>query len=107
MKGKIKAIINKNHEFICDINTIGKTGENECTELEMTLDDHLLNSWVYLDFISPDGSKYKTPRLEIVDNSSGYSLTSTSEKYDLSTLATTDYVDESIASLKAELSGGA
>lgn len=71
---KIKVTISKEHYFICDTNTIGRVGENECVELEMMLYEHLCESWVYLDIISPDGSKYKTPRLEIEDNIVRYAI---------------------------------
>lgn len=71
---KLKVTISKEHHFICDTNTIGRIGENECVELEMTLYEPLKDSWVYLDFISPDGSKYKTPRLEMEDNIVRYAI---------------------------------
>ena len=74
---KIKVTISKEHYFICDTNTIGRVGENECVELEMMLYEPLKDSWVYLDFISPDGSKYKTPRLEMEDNIVRYAIPNT------------------------------
>lgn len=68
MINKIKTIINKNHEIISDVSIIGRAGENGCTELEILLDEGLCDSWVYLDFMTQDGSKFKTEKLGIVDD---------------------------------------
>lgn len=74
MKDKICATLTKDHIYICDGGVIGRSGENECTQLEITLDECLCDKWVYVDFIKPDGSKYKTPKLDIVDNKVIYDI---------------------------------
>ena len=74
MKDKICATLTKDHIYICSTSVIGRSGENECTQLEITLDECLCDKWVYIDFIKPDGSKYKTPKLDIVDNKVIYDI---------------------------------
>ena len=74
MKDKICATLTKDHIYICNGGVIGRSGENECTQLEITLDECLCDKWVYIDFIKPDGSKYKTPKLDIVDNKVIYDI---------------------------------
>lgn len=74
MKEKICAQINENHEYICDSKGIARSGENICTQLEIELAECLCEYWVYIDFTKPDGTTYKTPRLDIVDNKITYDL---------------------------------
>lgn len=74
MKDKICATLDENHFYICSGNLIGRSGENECTQLEITLAECLCNYWVYLDFIKPDGTTYKTAKLEVIDNKITYDL---------------------------------
>jgi hypothetical protein len=52
------------------------SGENKCTSIEITLPNDLLNYWVYIDFMKPDETKFKTPKLDIVDNKAIYDLPS-------------------------------
>jgi len=68
MINKIYANIDKNHIYHCDTKTIGRQGENECTQLEITLEECLCNSWVYLHFEKADGETKATPKLNIIDN---------------------------------------
>ena len=77
MKDKICATLTKEHIYECSMNVIGRSGENECTQLEIALDECLCDYWVYLDFIKPDGTTYKTAKLEIVDNKITYDLPNT------------------------------
>ena len=74
MKDKIEVRLTKDHIFNCFCEVIGRCGENVCTQLEITLDDCLCEKWVYLDFVKPDGSKYKTSKLNVVDNKVIYDL---------------------------------
>lgn len=74
MKDKIEVTLTKNHVYNCSSDVIGRCGENVCTQLEITLDDCLCDKWVYLDFVKPDGSKYKTSKLNVVDNKVIYEL---------------------------------
>ena len=74
MKDKICATLTKDHIYICNGGVIGRSGENECTQLEITLDECLCDKWVYIDFIKPDGTTYKTPKLDIVQNKVIYDI---------------------------------
>ena len=76
MKNKICASIDKNHIYNCTSKIIARAGENESTELEITLADELCNCWAFLDFRKPDGSTLKTPKLDIIDNKVIYAISS-------------------------------
>ena len=75
MKTVICVNINRDHMYGCDTYFIGRSGENESTQFQIKLEDCLCDSWVYIDFIKPDGTKYKTPRLDIVDGTVTYDVT--------------------------------
>ena len=75
MKTVICVNINRDHIYGCDTYFIGRSGENESTQFQIQLEDCLCDSWVYIDFVKPDGTKYKTPRLDIVDNTVIYDVT--------------------------------
>ena len=68
MKTVICVNINRDHVYGCDTYFIGRSGENESTQFQIQLEECLCDSWVYIDFVKPDGTKYKTPRLDIVGN---------------------------------------
>jgi hypothetical protein len=72
MKDKIPVILNDNHMYSCAINVIAYNNENDVSQLEITLDDRLLDYWVFIDFEKPDGTKIKTPKLNTVGNVATY-----------------------------------
>ena len=74
MKDKICATLTKDHIYICDGGVIGRSGENECTQLEITLDECLCDKWIYIDFSKPDGTTYKTPKLDVIGNKVIYDI---------------------------------
>lgn len=74
MKNKICATLTKDHIYICDGGVIGRSGENECTQLEITLDECLCDKWIYIDFSKPDGTTYKTSKLDVIDNKVIYDI---------------------------------
>lgn len=74
MKDKICITLDENHIYTCSNNIIARSGENEITQLEITLAECLCNYWVYLDFVKADGTKFKTPRLDIIGNVVTYDL---------------------------------
>lgn len=74
MKTVICASVDRNHIYNCTNKTIGRQGENLCTELEITLEDCLCDSWVYLHFKKTDGVTKVTERLEITDNKVTYDI---------------------------------
>ena len=74
MINKIYVNIDKSHIWHCDTKAIGRQGENICTQLEITLEECLCDSWVYLHFEKPDGTTKVTPELDIVDNKLIYEI---------------------------------
>lgn len=74
MINKICANIDKNHIYNCTSKTIGRQGENLCMQLEITLEECLCDSWVYLHFKKADGTTKVTPKLEIIDNKVIYDI---------------------------------
>lgn len=74
MKNKICATLTKDHIYICSGGVIGRSGENECTQLEITLDECLCDKWIYIDFSKPDGTTYKTSKLDVIDNKVIYDI---------------------------------
>ena len=67
-KDTINVTIHDDHSFDCSIVTIGRAGENDITQLEITVPEELNGFWAYLDFKKPNGEKFKTSRLEIMSN---------------------------------------
>lgn len=72
MKDKIPVTLNDNHMYSCAINVIAYNNENDVSQLEITLDDRLLDYWVFIDFEKPDGTKIKTPKLNTIGNVATY-----------------------------------
>lgn len=72
MKDKIPVTLNDNHMYSCAVNVIAYNNENDVSQLEITLDDRLLDYWVFIDFEKPDGTKIKTPKLNTVGNVATY-----------------------------------
>lgn len=71
---KICVEISDNHTYQCNAATLSRAGENEVTKLELVVPEELSSYWAYLDFKTPTGEKYKTTRLEIVDNKIEYEI---------------------------------
>ncbi len=67
-KDTIHVTIGDDHTYNCSVATIGRTGENAVSQLEITIPEELSAFWAYLDFKKPNGEMIKTPRLEIVEN---------------------------------------
>lgn len=72
MKDKIPVTLKDNHMYSCAVNVIAYNNENDVSQLEITLDDRLLDYWVFIDFEKPDGTKIKTPKLNTVGNVATY-----------------------------------
>ena len=73
-KDTIVVEIGDDHSFNCTAVTIGRTGENSVTQLEMVIPAELNTFEAYLDFKKPRGSTVKTGNLPIVDNKIEYDL---------------------------------
>ena len=76
MKDIIDVKIDKEHNFISNVSVIGRKGENNSAQLNILLDDVVEDCWVYLDFSKPDKTTFKTPKLNIVDQSVSYEIPS-------------------------------
>ena len=67
-KDTIHVEIGEDHSFNCTAVSIGRVGENDITQLEITIPEELNTFWAYIDFKKPKGTKYKTYKLDIVNN---------------------------------------
>ena len=65
MKDKILVNLSTDHAFECATDIIGREGEGDITQLEITIPENLRNCAVYLDFEKPNGDKIRTPSLTI------------------------------------------
>lgn len=74
MKDKIYATLNKEHTLDCSTTIIGRVGENYISILEITLEESLSNYWLYLDFAKPNGSTYKTSKIDVIENKAIYEI---------------------------------
>ena len=74
LKDTIHVTIKDDHTFDCSVVTIGRVGENDIAQLEITIPEELNNFWAYLDFKKPKGNKYKTSKLEIQNNIIEYDM---------------------------------
>ena len=73
-KDTLRVTIGDDHTFSCGVVTLGRTGENAVTQLEITIPDELCDFWAYLDFKKPRGGTFKTPRLEKTNNVIEYDI---------------------------------
>jgi hypothetical protein len=70
----IEFYLSDKHEVKCNVCFIGRTGENEAEEIRVIVPDCVKDKWLFLDFEKPDGTKFKTPQIEIVDGVGSYML---------------------------------
>lgn len=73
-KDTISVTINEDHSYKCTVVTLGRTGENAISRLEITIPKALNSFWAYLDFKKTSGKKFKTPRLNVVNNKIEYEI---------------------------------
>lgn len=74
MKDKICVTLNKDHVFNCPVSTIAHSNENEVSQIEIKLEECLCDYWVFIDFEKPDGTKFKTPKLNVIGNVALYDI---------------------------------
>ena len=74
MIDKICINLGSDHIYNCGCKIIGRTGENNIAQLEITLAEELNTCWVYIDFKKPDGTTFRTPKLDIIDNKVIYDI---------------------------------
>lgn len=75
-KDTIAVTIGDDHSYNCTAVTLGRTGENAISQLEITLPEELCSFWAYLDFKKPEGEPVRTPRLDIVNGVVEYDIPS-------------------------------
>lgn len=74
MIDKVVANVGLDHIFYCSRKIIARVGEHNVTQLEITLANELCEGNAYLEFKKSNGEKYRSQKLEIVDNVSLYSI---------------------------------
>ena len=70
----IEVIVGDDHSFNCSVTTLGRAGENNISQLEITIPDELAGFDAYLDFKKPGGETVRTPRLAIEGNKIEYDV---------------------------------
>lgn len=74
MKQIICVTLDENRIYTCSTNIIARSNENNTTQIAITLADCFCDYWVYIDFEKPDGTKVKTPKINVVDNVAIYDI---------------------------------
>ena len=74
MKNIIYVKVDLDHFWSSSDRIIGREGESETTQLQITLADELKGNWAYLDFKKPNGETFKTPRLEEINGVINYDI---------------------------------
>lgn len=73
-KDTILVNIGDDHSFNCTDTTLGRAGENNISQLEITIPEELATFDAYLDFKKPGGETVRTPRLAIEGNKIEYDV---------------------------------
>lgn len=73
-KDTIHVVIGDDHTFNCNNTYLGRTGESNATQLEITLPEELARFDVYLDFKKPRAETVRTPRLDVFENKTEYDI---------------------------------
>ena len=73
-KDTLTVTVGDDHSFVCSVVTLGRTGENAVSQLEINIPEELNNFWAYLDFKKASGKTFKTPRLAIDNNKIEYDI---------------------------------
>lgn len=73
-KDTVLVNIGDDHSYNCTATTLGRAGENNISQLEITIPEELSTFDAYLDFKKPDGETVRTPRLAIEGNKIEYDI---------------------------------
>ena len=73
-KDTIEVTIGDDHSFNCTATTLGRAGENNISQLEITIPAELASFDAYIDFKKPRGETIRTPRLTIEGNKIEYDM---------------------------------
>ena len=74
MEDKILVNLSTNHIFECATNILGREGEGNTAQLEISVPPKLRDCSLYLDFKKPNGEKLRTPQLEIENGVAVYDV---------------------------------
>lgn len=76
MKDKISVnvAVDLNHTYECPTDILGREGEGNTSQLEITIPEQLCNCSVYIDFEKPNGETLRTPKLEVVNGVATYDV---------------------------------
>ena len=73
-KDTILVNIGDDHSFNCAATTLGRSGENNISQLEITIPEELATFDAYLDFKKQRGETVRTPKLAIENNKIEYDM---------------------------------
>lgn len=75
MKNIIEVNICSDHTWESAVSVIGRIGEGGITTFNITFaKDEMLNCNAYIDFEKPDGEKYRSSKINVIDNVAVYDL---------------------------------
>lgn len=72
MKERIIITLDTDHHLNCEEIAIARRDENDVKEFEIKLLDSLNDYWAYIDFEKSDGTKIKTPKLNVTNGMAYY-----------------------------------
>lgn len=73
-KDTILVTIGEDHSFNCSVVTIGRTGENAVSQLEIEIPKELASFDAYLEFKKPKGQTTRTPKIAVQNNRIEYDI---------------------------------
>ena len=67
--------LKKDHVLLSNTKTLGLDNENKSEFIDILIEDQsFYNKWAYIEFSFPKGTKFLTPRLEIIDGKIHYEV---------------------------------
>ena len=73
-KDTILVTIGEDHSFNCSVVTIGRTGENAVSQLEIEIPKELASFDAFLEFKKPKGQTTRTPKITVQNNRIEYDI---------------------------------
>ena len=74
MRDIINATLCDNHFLKCDQYSIARNGEGLTPCLSISIPERLSKYWAYIDFKKSNGETFKTPRIDVSDNTIKYDI---------------------------------
>jgi hypothetical protein len=66
--------VTEEHLLKSDAYSIGRRGENEAEIIRVILPEDLQDKWLFLEFEKPDGTKFTTSKIDIINGVGEYSI---------------------------------